>query len=149
MNKLQLKFKRLREEDADIPLPSYATEDSAGMDIRTSEDISLQPGEIVLAPTGLSMEIPKGYEGQVRPRSGLAATHGITVPNSPGTIDADYRGELKVILQNLGKEPVTFERGSRIAQLVIAKYERVEIEVVEELAETARAEGGFGHSGVK
>lgn len=149
MNTLQLKFRRLREEDADIALPSYATEDSAGMDIRCSADISMQPGEIILAPTGLSMEIPKGYEGQVRPRSGLAAKHGVTVPNAPGTIDADYRGELKVILQNLGKEPVFFERGSRIAQLVIAKYERVDITEVEILADTVRAEGGFGHSGVK
>ena len=149
MNNLQLKFRRLREDIADLPLPHYATEDSAGMDLRCAEDIALQPGEIILAATGLSIEIPKGYEGQVRPRSGLAAKHGITVPNSPGTIDADYRGELKVILQNLGKEPVTFERGSRIAQLVIAKYERVEVIEVEELAETARAEGGFGHSGVK
>jgi dUTP pyrophosphatase len=149
MNNLQLKFRRLHEGIADLPLPSYATEDSAGMDLRCSEDISLQPGEIILAPTGLSIEIPKGYEGQVRPRSGLAAKHGITVPNSPGTIDADYRGELKVILQNLGKESVAFERGSRIAQLVIAKYERVNVVEVDELAETARAEGGFGHSGVK
>jgi dUTP pyrophosphatase len=149
MNNLQLKFRRLHEGTSDLPLPEYATEDSAGMDLRCSEDISLQPGEIILAPTGLTIEIPKGYEGQVRPRSGLAAKHGITVPNSPGTIDADYRGELKVILQNLGKEPVSFERGSRIAQLVIAKYERMNVVEVDLLEETARAEGGFGHSGVK
>lgn len=143
-----IKFKRLRAEDSDIPLPSYATEESAGMDLRTSEPLALEPGQIVLAPTGLSIEIPKGFEGQVRPRSGLALKHGITCTNSPGTIDSDYRGEVKVILQNLGKERVEFERGARIAQLVIARYEHATIEVVEELAESVRAEGGFGHSGV-
>lgn len=144
-----IKFKRLDETSSDIPLPAYATQESAGMDLRTSQDITLAPGAIVLAPTGLSMEIPTGYEGQVRPRSGLALKHGITIPNSPGTIDSDYRGELKIIMQNLGQEPVTFERGSRIAQLVIAKYERAKVEEVDVLEDSVRAEGGFGHSGVK
>lgn len=142
-----LLIKRLSEADNDIPLPHYATEHAAGMDIRTNSNISISPGEVVLAPTGIALEIPEGYEGQVRPRSGLAAKHGITCLNSPGTIDADYRGELKVILINHGKEPVRFERGERIAQLIISKYEHVEIAEADELAESARAAGGFGHTG--
>ncbi len=142
-----LLIKRLSEADSDIPLPHYATEHAAGMDIRTNENISILPGEVLLAPTGIALEIPEGYEGQVRPRSGLAAKHGITCLNSPGTIDADYRGELKVILVNHGKELVRFERGDRIAQLIISKYERAEIIEADELAETARATGGFGHTG--
>jgi dUTP pyrophosphatase len=144
----ELLIKRLSEADADIPLPEYATEHAAGMDIRVNKDISLAPGDILLAPTGIAMEIPEGYEGQVRPRSGLAAKHGITALNSPGTIDADYRGELKVILINHGKAPVTFNRGERIAQLVINKYERVQVMEVGDLSETVRATGGFGHTGV-
>ena len=141
-----LKIKRLTDDD--LELPSYATPHAAGMDLRTSEDIRLEPGERTLAPTGLAIEIPEGYEGQVRPRSGLAIKHGVTCLNTPGTIDADYRGELKVILVNLGSDSVFFERGTRIAQLVIARYEKVEIELAEELSETARAAGGFGHTGV-
>jgi dUTP pyrophosphatase len=144
-----LRFKRLDPATNDIPLPNYATEHSSGLDLRISEEVRMQPGEVVLAPTGLAVEIPEGYEGQVRPRSGLALKHGITCLNSPGTIDADYRGELKIILINHGKEPVHFERGSRIAQLIIARYERVTIEEAHELADSARAGGGFGHSGVK
>lgn len=143
-----LRIKRLRAEDIDIPLPGYATEHAAGMDLRINTSISIAPGEVVLAPTGIAIEIPIGYEGQVRPRSGLAAQHGITCLNSPGTIDADYRGELKVILINHGKEPVHFERGMRIAQLIISKYERVDVLEADDLAETARASGGFGHTGV-
>ncbi len=144
----ELLIKRLNESDNDIPLPSYATEHAAGMDLRVNQNVEIAPGEILMAPTGIAIEIPEGYEGQVRPRSGLAAKHGITALNSPGTIDADYRGEVKVILINHGKEPVRFERGARIAQLVISKYEKVEIAEADELAETARASGGFGHTGV-
>ena len=144
----ELLIKRLNESDSDIPLPGYATTHAAGLDIRVNANIEIAPGEVILAPTGLALEIPEGYEGQVRPRSGLAAKHGITCLNSPGTIDADYRGELKVILINHGKESVRFDRGARIAQLIISKYERVEITEAEELAETARASGGFGHTGV-
>ncbi len=143
----ELLIKRLSEADTDIPLPHYATEHAAGMDLRVNCDISIEPGEVLLAPTGIAIEIPEGYEGQVRPRSGLAAKHGITCLNSPGTIDADYRGEVKVILINHGKEPVRFERGARIAQLIISKYERVQVIEARELAETARATGGFGHTG--
>lgn len=145
----ELLIKRLNESDTDIPLPSYATEHAAGLDIRVNADIEIAPGAVLLAPTGIAMEIPEGYEGQVRPRSGLAAKHGITCLNSPGTIDADYRGELKIILINHGKEPVRFERGTRIAQLIISKYERVSIVKAEELAESVRASGGFGHTGIK
>ncbi len=144
----ELLIKRLSETDADIPLPSYATEHAAGLDIRVNTDIEIAPGAVLLAPTGIAMEIPEGYEGQVRPRSGLAAKHGITCLNSPGTIDADYRGELKIILINHGKESVRFERGTRIAQLVISKYERVNIVETEELADSVRASGGFGHTGI-
>jgi dUTP pyrophosphatase len=144
----QLLIKRLNETDADIPLPEYATAHAAGMDIRLDSDIEIAPGEVILAPTGIALEIPEGYEGQVRPRSGLAAKHGITLLNSPGTIDADYRGELKVILINHGKEKVSFPRGTRIAQLIISKYERVEVVEAIELAETVRASGGFGHTGI-
>ena len=143
-----LRIKRLDETSSDIALPEYATAHSSGLDIRTNADISINPGQVILAPTGIAVEIPEGYEGQVRPRSGLAAKHGITALNSPGTIDSDYRGELKVILINHGKEPVSFPRGSRIAQMVISKYERVSVEEADELLETVRAEGGFGHTGV-
>jgi dUTP pyrophosphatase len=145
---IELRIKRLNDTDGDIPLPGYATEHAAGMDIRINQMIEIAPDQIVLAPTGIALEIPEGYEGQVRPRSGLAAKHGITALNSPGTIDADYRGELKVILINHGKETVRFQRGERIAQLIIAKYERVEITEADELAESVRATGGFGHTGV-
>jgi dUTP pyrophosphatase len=144
----ELRIKRLNESDNDIPLPEYATAHAAGLDIRINANIEIAPGEILLAPTGIALEIPEGFEGQVRPRSGLAAKHGITALNSPGTIDADYRGELKVILINHGKESVRFDRGARIAQLIISKYERAEIVEANELAETVRATGGFGHTGV-
>ena len=144
----ELRIKRLNESDNDIPLPEYATAHAAGLDIRVNTNIELTPGEVILAPTGLALEIPEGYEGQIRPRSGLAAKHGITCLNSPGTIDADYRGELKVILINHGKEIVRFERGARIAQLIINRYEHVAVIETEDLAETVRAGGGFGHTGV-
>lgn len=142
-----LLINRIAEAHADIPLPHYATEHSSGMDLRTTEVVTLAPGEYKIAPTGIAVEIPEGFEGQVRPRSGLAAKFGVTCLNTPGTIDADYRGEVKVILINHGKEPVTFARGERIAQLIISKYEKVEIIDAEELTETTRGSGGFGHTG--
>lgn len=133
------------------PLPTYQTEDSAGMDIRASleKPVILKPLERVVVTTGLFLEIPKGYEVQIRPRSGLAAKHGITVLNSPGTIDADYRGEIGVILVNLSSEPFTIENGERIAQMVFAKYEKADFEQVAELSETQRGAGGFGSTGKK
>ena len=132
-------------------LPEYATEFSAGLDVRAAneEPIVLEPLGRALVPTGLYLEIPAGYEVQVRPRSGLAAKKGITVLNAPGTIDADYRGEVCVILANLSGEPFTVEKGERVAQLVLAKHERVEWEPVDELAESARGAGGFGSTGTK
>lgn len=131
-------------------LPTYATELSAGMDIRANldEPIVLKPLERALVPTGLFMALPAGYEAQVRPRSGLAIKKGITVLNSPGTIDADYRGEVCVILVNLSSEPFTITDGERIAQMVIARHEQIEWELVETLGATQRGAGGFGHTGV-
>lgn len=133
------------------PLPSYETIASAGMDIRASlsEAVTLQSLERTIIKTGLFIELPIGFEAQVRPRSGLAAKKGITVLNSPGTIDADYRGEIGVILVNLSKDPFTIEDGERIAQLVIAKHERAVFEAVDVLSETMRGEGGFGSTGMK
>ena len=127
-------------------LPEYATEGAAGMDLRATEGVTLAPGERAAVPTGLRLEIPEGYEGQVRPRSGLALQHGLGMVNSPGTIDSDYRGELKVILLNLGSAPYAITKGDRIAQMIIARYEGVEI-VEGELSETLRGAGGFGSSG--
>ena len=131
------------------PLPAFATPQSAGMDLRANIDeaIVLHPMERRLVPTGLFMALPVGYEAQIRPRSGLALKHGITVLNTPGTIDADYRGELGVILVNLSNEPFTVNDGERIAQLVVARHEVVEWAPVEVLDETERGEGGFGHTG--
>lgn len=133
------------------PLPQYATLLSAGMDVRADNDepIVLEPLQRALVPTGLYLEIPAGYEVQVRPRSGLAAKKGVTVLNSPGTIDADYRGEVKVILVNLSSEAFTVLKGERIAQLVLSRHETIEWEEVEELSESGRATGGFGSTGVK
>ena len=132
-------------------LPAYATKQSAGMDLRANieEAFELKPLERRLVPTGLYMALPEGYEAQVRPRSGLALKHGITVLNTPGTIDADYRGEVGVVLVNLSNEPFSIDPGERIAQMVIAKYEQVELEEVEMLDETERGAGGYGHSGTK
>lgn len=132
-------------------LPAYSTELSAGMDLRANidEPIVLAPMQRTLVPTGLYLSLPTGYEAQVRPRSGLAIKKGITVLNSPGTIDADYRGEVCVILVNLSAEPFTINDGERIAQMVVAKHETVEWSVVETLDKTERGEGGFGHSGTK
>jgi dUTP diphosphatase len=133
----------------DLPLPSRQTTGSAGFDLASAEpDFVLAPGERRLVSTGLAVEIPPGIEGQVRPRSGLALRHGITMPNAPGTIDSDYRGEVRVILQNLGSEPVTIVRGDRIAQLVFARYETPELVDATELEQSTRGVGGFGSTGV-
>lgn len=133
------------------PLPEYATSQSAGLDLRANIEspITLKPLERRLIPTGLRIALPEGYEAQVRPRSGLALKHGITVLNTPGTIDADYRGELMVLLVNLSNEDFVINEGERIAQMIIAKYETVAWEPVEVLDETERGEGGYGHTGVK
>lgn len=133
------------------PLPAYATELAAGLDVRADNDtpVILPPLGRALVPTGLYMEIPAGYEVQVRPRSGLAAKHGITVLNAPGTIDADYRGEVCVILVNFGDEEFVVERGERIAQLVLARHERIEWEETDELAASGRGTGGFGSTGTE
>ena len=133
------------------PLPEYVTPLSAGLDLRANleQPVTLAPLERALIPTGLRIALPEGYEAQVRPRSGLAARHGLTLLNSPGTIDADYRGEISVILVNLSHEPFVVNDGDRIAQLVVARHEQVQWSLVEELAPTQRGEGGFGHSGVK
>jgi dUTP pyrophosphatase len=142
-----VRFRRL-ESNPDLPLPGRATPHAAGYDIRSAEpEVVLEPGDIRLVATGLLMELPEGVECQVRPRSGLALKHGITLPNSPGTIDPDYRGELRVIMQNLGREPVTLARGERIAQLVFCRFEAPEVVEVLELSGTERGEGGFGSTG--
>lgn len=132
-------------------LPAYSTRHSAGMDLRASltEPVVLKPFERRLVPTGLFIELPEGYEAQIRPRSGLALKKGITVLNSPGTIDADYRGEIGIILINLSNEEFVIENGERICQMVVASHETVQWELVEKLEDTARGEGGFGHTGKK
>ena len=146
---LKVLFTRL-ESNPDLPLPARATPQAAGYDVRSAEgSVTLEPGEIRLVGTGLVMELPEGVECQVRPRSGLALRHGITLPNSPGTIDPDYRGELKIIMQNLGGESVTLERGSRIAQLIFARFEEPEVVLSEQVSETDRGEGGFGSTGAE
>ena len=136
---------------SDNPLPAYETALSAGMDLRAwlKEPLVMKPLDRALVPTGLFIELPAGHEAQVRPRSGLAAKHGITVLNTPGTIDADYRGEIKVIMVNLSHEAYTIHPGDRIAQMIIARHERAELESVETLSETSRGSGGFGHTGTK
>jgi dUTP pyrophosphatase len=145
-----LRVKRLPHGEG-LPLPAYQSAHAAGLDVVAAvpaeAPVSIAPGGRALIPTGLALEIPVGYEAQVRPRSGLAVNHGVTLLNSPGTIDADYRGELKVILANLGGAPFAVSRGDRIAQLVVAPVSRVEIVAVEELGATARGEGGFGSTG--
>ena len=135
---------------AGLPLPAYETAGAAGFDLRAAVDapVTLAPGERALVPTGLAMALPPGHEGQVRPRSGLAARHGLTVLNSPGTVDADYRGEVMVPLVNLGSEPFTIERAMRIAQMVVAPYTRVDFEPAGTLDSTPRGTGGFGSTGV-
>ena len=133
------------------PLPEYATEGSAGMDLRAflEDDLVIQPGDRVMVPTGIFIELPEGFEAQVRPRSGLAIKQGITCLNSPGTIDSDYRGEIHAILVNLSKEEQRIHPGDRVAQLVVQKYERVKWKQVNKMSETKRGEGGFGHTGKK
>lgn len=139
------------EGTEDLPLPQYATMQAAGADIFAANlsPIVLKPLERCLIPTGLKAAIPRGMEMQIRPRSGLALKNGITVLNSPGTIDSDYRGEIQILLINLGEHEFTIERGMRIAQAIIAKHEHVHFEVTDDLTETERGEGGFGHSGIK
>jgi len=136
---------------ADLPLPAYETEGAAGLDLRAAigEPVTLAPGERALIPTGLAMELPEGFEGQVRPRSGLAVKHGVTVLNAPGTVDSDYRGEVKVPLINLGQESFAIARGDRIAQMVIAPVTRVIPTEVVGLSATARGTSGFGSTGVR
>jgi len=133
----------------DLGLPSYATEGSAGLDLKAAlkESLTIQPGQRDIIPTGLKMAIPQGFEGCVRPRSGLAMKQGITLTNSPGTIDSDYRGEVKVLIINLGQEPVTLNRGDRIAQLLISPVVQARVVKVERVDETQRGVGGFGHTG--
>ncbi len=137
------------DNNQDIPLPRYMTAQSSGMDIcaALNDDLVLAPGRISLVPTGFAMALPDGFEAQIRPRSGLAVKHGISIINAPGTIDADYRGEVKIALINLGQEPVTLKRGDRIAQMVIQQVCQVRINVVEQLNDTDRSVGGFGHTG--
>ena len=149
MRKVQLLIKRISESFADISLPGYSTEGSSGMDVRAAMDESLviPAGKVSLVPTNLSVEIPLGYEIQVRPRSGLAAKHGIGVLNSPGTIDSDYRGEIKIILFNFGNQDFIVNRGDRIAQLVIAEVILANIIETNDLNSSVRGEGGFGHTG--
>ncbi len=143
-----VRIRRLAHAEG-LPLPAAATSGSAGVDLRAAvaEEIVLAPGERALVPTGWSVEIPAGWEGQVRPRSGLAAQHGVTLLNSPGTIDSDYRGEIRILLVHLGSEPFTVRRGERIAQLVVAPAPRVSFTEVDELNASARGEGGFGSTG--
>jgi dUTP pyrophosphatase len=146
---LTIKIRRLPHASG-LPLPGYMTSGSAGMDLHAAveQDLCIAPGHIALVSTGLEVAIADGFEGQVRPRSGLAVKHGISLPNTPATIDSDYRGEIRVPLINLGREPFVVSRGMRIAQLVVAPVARVTWDEVEQLPETRRAGGGFGHSGV-
>ena len=147
-DRLEIRIARVRPSD--LPLPSYATAGSAGLDLRAdvAQPLTLPPRGRAAVPTGLCLEIPPGFEGQVRPRSGLALRHGVTVANAPGTIDSDYRGELQVLLVNLGDEPFTIERGARVAQLVVARVARAELHLVASLDATDRGAGGFGSTGV-
>jgi dUTP pyrophosphatase len=135
----------------DLPLPAYATAGSAGMDLHAANETAIEilPSNRAVVPTGLSIELPEGFEAQVRPRSGLAANHGVTVLNTPGTIDSDYRGEIKVILINLGEKPFTVTRGMRIAQMVIARHERVTLVERDALSDTTRGAGGHGSTGTQ
>ena len=144
---MQVLVKRLHSTD--LPLPQYMTSGSSGMDLLAAVDepVVLQPGARALIPTGLAIALPHGIEAQVRPRSGLAIRYGLTILNTPGTIDSDYRGEIKIIIINLGEEAYTLQRGERIAQIVFSKVEQVELQLVDELSITERSDGGFGHTG--
>lgn len=150
VKKIDIKIIRMGHAQ-DLALPAYATEMAAGMDLLAAveESMTMAPGDVALVPTGLAVALPAGYEAQVRPRSGLAAKNGVTVLNSPGTVDADYRGEIKVILINHGREPFVIERGMRIAQMVVARHEVVKWNIVESLEETARGASGFGSTGTR
>ena len=146
---INVKIKRIGSSDKDLPLPKRMTEHSAGFDLRAdvTEPTQLAIGQILLVPCGFAMALPEGYEAQIRPRSGLASKFGVTLVNSPGTIDSDYRGEVKVPLINLGKESFTIERGTRIAQMLVLPVPKVNLVEVDELDETGRGKGGFGHTG--
>lgn len=148
-DEVDLEVMRVGGREPSLPLPAYQTETSAGLDLLADLDqaLELPPGARTLVPTGLAVAIPAGFEGQIRPRSGLALRHGIVLPNAPGTIDSDYRGEVKVILMNLGTETFVIERGMRIAQLVLAPVVRAKLREVLVLGDTARGGGGFGHTG--
>ena len=148
--KLRLEVKR-KAGCEDLPLPRYMSDGASGMDLYAAveENLTLAPGEVRLIPTGIHIAVPRGYEAQVRPRSGLALKHGVTVLNSPGTVDSDYRNEVGVVLANLGREPFTVERGMRVAQMVIARTYQVDVAEVEELSDTERGLGGFGSTGLR
>lgn len=147
-HRIDLKIKKLPGAE-DLPLPGYQSSHASGMDLMAAvgEETVIGPGKWALVPTGISIELPEGFEAQVRPRSGLALKHGISLLNTPGTIDADYRGEIGVIMVNFGPEPFTVKRGDRIAQMVIAKTCRAEVSEAGELTDTKRGDGGFGHTG--
>ncbi len=149
LHSIKIRISRVNATVKDIPLPTYATRGSSGMDIHAAIDgeLRITPGETALIPSGFQIEIPPGYEAQVRPRSGLAIKHGVGILNAPGTIDSDYRGEVKIVLINFGKQEFVVRRGDRIAQLVIAPVARAEWEEVPRIKETSRGAGGFGHTG--
>ena len=151
MRPVVIAVKRLRPATDPLPLPRYMTAGAAGMDLLAdlTEPVELGPGARALIPTGLAVEIPAGYEAQIRPRSGLALRHGVTLLNSPGTIDSDYRGEVQVLLINLGERPYTVRRGERIAQMIVAPIARAELAETAALGESRRGSGGFGHTGVE
>lgn len=149
MNKISVRIRRL-EDNTDIPLPDYESEGSSGMDIRAAvkEPVTLMPGDIRLIPTGLAVSVPPGYEAQIRPRSGLALSYGIGMVNSPGTIDSDYRGEIGIVMINWGSDSFLIKRGDRIAQMIISRVYRADLEEMDDLDATLRGKGGFGHTGV-
>jgi len=149
LNKLPIKIFRISDDFNDLPLPNYMTDNSAGMDLYAAVDahVVIDPMCSVLIPTNLKIELPAGFEAQIRPRSGLALRNKIILPNSPGTIDPDYRGEIKIVMMNLGTEPFTVNRGDRIAQIVISEYRSVQWVLSRSLSETERGEGGFGSTG--
>lgn len=142
---------KVREGCEDLPIPSYATDGASGMDLSADvkEELTLLPGQIQLVSTGIYLSIPEGYEAQIRPRSGLALKHGVTLVNTPGTIDSDYRGLVSLIMTNIGSEPYVIRRGDRVAQMIIKEVVRAELEVRRDLDETARSAGGFGHTGTR
>jgi dUTP pyrophosphatase len=149
LENIRVRISRVGDDNHDLRLPEYATDGSAGMDLcaAVESDVRLLPLETKLIPTGFTIELPPGYEAQIRPRSGLALKHQVGIMNSPGTIDSDYRGEVKVLLTNFGKEPYSVKRGDRIAQMVIHRFTRVDWEEVEKVNDTSRGAGGFGHTG--